>query len=133
MFRDTSKLKVFELADGLAESVHRVTAGTPESLGAQLRRASILPPLAIQEGCAQWKDEAFIQHLGRARSAAAELRYLLGLAGRVGLLGAEARDLEERAFHLVKALQLLLKAQRQREDKPRPVKSPEPAASIQVP
>ncbi len=113
MFRDPSKLKVFALADDLALAVHRATSASPESLGAQLRRASILPPLAIQEGCAQWKDEAFALQLGRARGAAAELRYLLGLAGRVGLLGAEARALEEQAFHLVKALQLLLKAQRE--------------------
>ncbi|HJW09500.1 MAG TPA: four helix bundle protein [Holophagaceae bacterium] len=114
MFRDTSKLKVFTLADELAVSVHRATVAAPDSLGAQLRRASVLPPLAIQEGCAQWKDEAFIQCLGRARGAATELRYLLGLAGRVGLLGPEARPLEEQAFHLVKALQLLLKAQNER-------------------
>ncbi len=114
MFRDPSKLKVYAVADGLAESVHRATAVVPECLGAQLRRASIRPPLAIQEGCAQWDDEAFAQHLLRARSAAAELRYLLGLAGRVGLLGTEARALEEEALHLVKGLQLLLKAQRER-------------------
>ena len=113
MFRDTSKLKVFTLADELAVSVHRATLAAPESLSAPLRRASILPPLAIQEGCAQWKDEAFIQCLARARGAAYELRYLLGLAGRVGLLGAEARALEEQAFHLVKALQLLLKAMKE--------------------
>ena len=114
MFRDTSKLKVFTLADELAVSVHQATLAAPESLSSQLRRASILPPLAIQEGCAQWKDEAFIQCLTRARGSAAELRYLLGLAGRVGLLDAEARALEEQAFHLVKALQLLLKAMREK-------------------
>ncbi|HJU84171.1 MAG TPA: four helix bundle protein [Holophagaceae bacterium] len=113
MFRDPSKLKVFTLADGLAEAVHRATAAAPEGLASPLRRAALVPPLAIQEGCAQWKDEAFVQQLGRARGAATELRYLLGLAGRVGVLGPEARPLEEQAFHLVKALQLLLKAQRE--------------------
>jgi four helix bundle protein len=119
MFRDPSKLKVFALADGLAVSVHRATSGASDGIASQLRRASVLPPLAIQEGCAQWKDEAFALQLGRARSAAAELRYLLGLAGRVGLLGDQARVLEEQAFHLVKALQLLLKAQRESGRKPK--------------
>lgn len=115
MFRDPAKLKIFALADGLAEEIHRA-AGAQASerapLAAQLCRASLVAPLAILEGCAQWADEDFLRRLGQARAAAAELRYLLGLARRVGLLDAAGAALEEKALHLLKAVQLFIKAQK---------------------
>jgi four helix bundle protein len=113
MFHDPAKLKVFALADGLAEDIHRATASAPpeerQGLVAQLRRASLVAPLAILEGCAQWSEEDFARRMAQARAAAAELRYLSGLARRLGLLEAAY---EERALHLLKSLQLFLKAHR---------------------
>jgi four helix bundle protein len=118
MFREPEKLKVFQLADKVAEGVLRA-AGTSSNLAGPLCRAALRPPLAILEGCASPLDEVFIRQLALARSGAAELRYLLGLGRRVGALGAEAQGLEEEAFHLVKALHLLLKAQKKRTAEPR--------------
>lgn len=109
MFREPEKLKVFQLADKVAEGVLR-SAGT-SLLSGPLCRAALRPPLAILEGCAAPQDEIFLRHLALARSSASELRYLLGLGRRVGLLTQEAQKLEEEAFHLVKSLHLLLKAQ----------------------
>ncbi|HTL98020.1 MAG TPA: four helix bundle protein [Holophagaceae bacterium] len=110
MFREPGKLKVFQLADQVACGALRAAGGS--ILAGPLCRAALRPPLAILEGCASWQDEAFVRQLQVARMGASELRYLLGLGRRVGLLGAEAQALEEEAFHLVKSLQLLLKAQR---------------------
>ena len=111
MYREPEKLNVFRLADELAASVLRI-AGT-SLLAGPLARAALKPPLAILEGCAAWKDEDFVRHLAAARAGAAEMRYLLGLGRRVGLLAPEAQAIEDSAFHLVKSLQLLLKAQRE--------------------
>ena len=110
MFREPEKLKVFQLADRIACGTLRAAGGS--ILAGPLSRAALRPPLAILEGCASWQDAAFVRQLQVARMGASELRYLLGLARRTGLLGAEALALEEEAFHLVKALQLLLKAQK---------------------
>ena len=112
MFREPEKLKVFQLADKVADGVLRSVGSS--ILAGPLSRAALRPPLAILEGCASPQDEVFIRHLALARSGATELRYLLGLGRRVGLLGPEAQGLEEAAFHLVKSLHLLLKAQRDR-------------------
>ena len=117
MFREPEKLKVFQLADKVAESALR-SAGA-SILSGPLCRAALRAPLAILEGCAATQDEVFLRHLALARSGASELRYLLGLGRRVGLLGPEAQALEEEAFHLVKSLHLLLKAQRERTAKRR--------------
>lgn len=112
MFREPEKLKVFQLADRVAADALR--SGGDSLLAGPLSRAALRPPLAILEGCASPQDEVFLRHLALARSGATELRYLLGLGRRVGILGPETQALEEEAFHLVKALQLLLKAQRKR-------------------
>jgi four helix bundle protein len=110
MFREPEKLKVFQLADRVAEGALRAAGAS--ILASPLARAALRPPLAILEGCAAWQDEAFMRQLALARAGAAELRDLLGLGRRVGLLGPETRALEDEAFHLVKALHLLLKAQK---------------------
>ena len=109
---------LFRLADELAASALHV-AGT-SLLAGPLARAALKPPLAILEGCAAWKDEDFVRHLTAARAGAAEMRYLLGLGRRVGLLIPEAQAIEDRAFRLVKGLQLLLKAQREQSAKRAP-------------
>src|SRR5690348_14780116 len=111
MFREPERLKVFKLADKVAEGV--LHAAETSILAGPMCRAALRPPLAILEGCAAPQDEAFLRHLALARSGASELRYLLGLGRRVGLLGVETQALEEQAFHLVKSLHLLLKAQRE--------------------
>ena len=112
MFREPEKLKVFQLADKVADGVLR-SAGS-SILSGPLSRAALRPPLAILEGCASPQDEVFLRQLALARSGATEVRYLLGLGRRVGLLGPEVQAMEEEAFHLVKSLHLLLKAQQDR-------------------
>ena len=118
MYREPEKLKVFQLADEVAAGALRAAGAT--ILAGPLARAALRPPLAILEGCSAWKDEDFARQLAIARAGATELRYLLGLGRRVGLLAPETQALEENAFRLVKGLQLLLKAQREQGAKPRP-------------
>lgn len=118
MFREPEKLKVFQLADEVAAGALQAAGSTV--LAGPLARAALRPPLAILEGCAAWKDEDFARHLAAARAGATELRYLLGLGRRVGLLPEGAASLEDQAFRLVKGLQLLLKAQREQTAKRRP-------------
>ena len=123
MFRDVMKLKVFTLADGLALEVYRLTLGFPpedrSGLDALLRRSALSVPLRIMEACRKGGDEGFIQGLGFAAEAAADGRYLTGLAGQLGLLSAEQSQQTQEAFqHVMMALYGLRKAARNRERAP---------------
>jgi four helix bundle protein len=115
MFRDPTKLKVFTLADEIALEVFRLAGGFPaedrSGLDALLRRAALAVPLRIMEGCSRGGDEAFLQGLSAAAEAAADGRYITGLAEHLGLLAPLiAKQTQERFNHLTMALYGLRKA-----------------------
>lgn len=115
MFRDPTKLKVFNLADELALEVYRLANGFPSEdrsgVDAQLRRAALSVPLRIMEGCRRGGEQAFLQGLSTAAEASSDGRYLTGLAEQLGLLAPEiSRPTQERFQHLTMALYGLRKA-----------------------
>ncbi len=113
MGRDHSKLTVFHLADDLVPEVYRCTRGFPAEerfgLQSQLRRGSISVPANIVEGCARRTTKDYLHFMNQALGSASEVRYLLGLACRLGFLTADVwKPLETQYEGLVKGLQALL-------------------------
>ena len=117
MSRDPSKLKVFHLADELVVEVYRVTRGFPAEerygLQAQLRRAAVWVPTNIVEGCARNSERDYLHFVDVAIASASEVRYLLGLSARLGLLQkADQEPLVRRYDELIRGVQKLLSALR---------------------
>jgi len=115
MSREHRKLEVFTLADDLVVEVCPVTTGfdTEERYGlkSQLRRAAIGVPATIVEGCARRTTKDYLHFVTIALGSASEVRYLLGLAARLGLLDADAvAPIRARCDELVRALQRLVSA-----------------------
>jgi four helix bundle protein len=110
--RDHRKLKVFELADALVVEVYVCTRGFPAEerygLQAQVRRAAVSVPTNIVEGAARATSREYAQFLRIALGSASEVRYLLGLARRLGFASAE--DVQGRYDELVRGLQKLIDA-----------------------
>jgi four helix bundle protein len=110
--RDHRKLKVFQLADELIVAAYARTRGFPVEerygLQSQVRRAAVSVPTNIVEGCARATGREYAQFLRVALGSASEVRYLLGLARRLGFANAE--DLEGRYDELVRGLQKLIDA-----------------------
>lgn len=106
---------MFRLADELVTRVYRITRSflVEERFGlqAQLRRASVSVPTNIVEGCTRTSQRDYAQFLRMALGSASEVRYLLGLSGRLALLSDGAGTaLEARYDELVRGLQGLLSA-----------------------
>ncbi len=117
MSRDHRRLKVFVLADALVLDVYTHTRAFPleERFGlqAQLRRAAVSVPTNIVEGCARRTAREYAHFLSVALGSASEVRYLLGLARRIGILPNDApADLESRYDELVRALSALVRGVR---------------------
>jgi four helix bundle protein len=115
--RDYRKLKVFALADELVADVYVATRRFPpeERIGlqAQLRKAAVAVPASIVTGCERSSESEYIHFNGVALSSAAEARYLLHVANRLGYLAEESfREIEERYGRLVGGLHKLIQATR---------------------
>ena len=110
MPRDTSKLHVFTVADRLALTMYRATRTLPRSeqfeLGKQLRRAALSVPTNLVEGGQRDSTREYRRFVGIALGSAAETRYLLTVAYRLGIL-PEAGGLISDYEALVRRLQKL--------------------------
>ena len=112
--RDPRKLDVFQLAS-LVVRVYHATRSVPleERYGIQrqVRRAAISVPCNIIEGCARRTEREYLHFVNIALGSAAETRYLLDLATRLGFIPAgDAASLRNAYEELLKTLQKLLQA-----------------------
>jgi four helix bundle protein len=66
-------------------------------------------PTNIVEGCTRRSEREYIQFLSIALGSASELRYLVGLSNRLGMLSDEDFEaLEPRCREVVRSLQALI-------------------------
>jgi four helix bundle protein len=90
--RDHTKLRAFEVADGLVLNVYKVTKGFPREeqfgLTSQLRRAGVSIASNIVEGCARNSEADYIHFLDMAYGSAREVEYQIGL--RCGCIALHA-------------------------------------------
>jgi four helix bundle protein len=97
MPRDTSQLRVFQDADRLAIDIYRATTELPSSdrheLGRQLRRSALSVPTNLLEGGQRLSTRDYRHYVGIALGSAAETRYLLTVAQRLGLMSSSAGGL----------------------------------------
>jgi four helix bundle protein len=95
--RDYRNLTAFQKSDALVIDVYRRTEALPAEekyvLKSQIRRSAISIPANIVEGCARTTTREYLNHLNIALGSAAELAYLLDLAGRIYPLHREERNL----------------------------------------
>jgi four helix bundle protein len=115
--RDHTKLRAFELADGLVVAVYKVTQSFPRDemfgLTSQLRRASVSIASNIVEGCARFTEAEYIHFLDMAYGSAREVEYQVGLSHRLGFLDATVHEqLQHRAIETAKVLNGLLRSLR---------------------
>jgi four helix bundle protein len=115
MSRNHEKLEVFAAADDLALHVYRSTRSFPVEerfgLQSQLRRAAVSVPANIVEGAARRTQKEYAHFLSQALGSASEVRYLIGLARRLGFMGVgNCEALEPRYAQLVRGLQSLITA-----------------------
>jgi four helix bundle protein len=113
--RDHRKLRVFQLADDLVLRVYHATKALPVDerygLQAQVRRAAVSTACNIVEGSARKTAKEYGHFLNIACASAAEARYLLSIAGRLGMLPPDkTAELDDAYEMLLNALNRLLVA-----------------------
>lgn len=115
MSRDVTKLRVFGEADDLVVRVYKVTKQLPESeqfgLQTQMRRAAISVTTNIAEGAGRSRRREYAHFLNIANGSAFEIRYLLGISTRLGMLAeTETTPLIAAYTVLAKELHCLMSA-----------------------
>jgi four helix bundle protein len=90
MPRDTSKLQVFQTADRLVLEMYKATRDLPRQeqfeIGKQLRRAALSVPTNLIEGGQRDSTREHRRFVSIALGSAAETRYLLTVAFRLGIM-----------------------------------------------
>lgn len=115
--RDHTKLRAFELADGLVIFVYRITSGFPKEerygLTSQIRRAAVSVPSNIVEGCARDSQSDYLRFLYIAFGSLRELRYQIALSKRLDFLKNEDFSfIEPRIIETEKVLNGLIQSLR---------------------
>ena len=115
MSRDHTKLRAFQLADSLVIDIYKETNGFPSEerfgLQAQIRRAAVSMSTNLVEGSARRGENEYLNFCNISCGSAFEVRYLLDLSFRLGILGPAAHKvLNPRMTHLCKSLVRLVTA-----------------------
>jgi four helix bundle protein len=113
MSRHPQRLEVFALADDLVVGAYRATSGFPVTerfgLQSQIRRGAVSVPANLVEGCARRSERDYVHFIGIALGSASEVRYLVGLAGRLGFVSeAESKRLNDGYSRVIRAVQALV-------------------------
>jgi four helix bundle protein len=116
--RDHTRLRAFELADGLAIEIYRSTAAFPREeqfgLTSQMRRCAVSVASNIVEGCARHTQSDYVRFLDMSYGSVRELEYQISLATRLGfLLKDAAEQVANMAAETAKVINGLIRSLRQ--------------------
>lgn len=111
--RNFREYRVWQLADDLAVAIYTAVEPFPREevygLTSQLKRAVVSLAANIAEGAGRGSDADFCRFCEMARGSLSEVRYLIHLAGRLGILPVEvSRSLEVQADEVGAALHGLI-------------------------